>query len=220
MNALYYPFHLCHKLTLDRLLAEFEIVHFRYFMALQLTPMMGTTAFPDRMGDYYPDELHAGRMIQGHNVSGPLTPDNELAINRDLADPQWRRFFQEFILNDYRFQRGLFADSQEGTSEHSGDPRKPEWLQFRDSEWATRSVDVETIQALSRQRLHGTDSAYFDYGWALIKTAASLIYTIQISQQSNLVAATDSSAHHHLLARTCERDSVPLKHVLVKRAGH
>jgi len=220
MNALYYPFHLCHESTLDHLLEENQIVHFRDFMALQLTPMMGTTAFPDRMGDYYPEQLQAGHIVQGHNVSGPLAPDIVLAINRDLADPQWRNAFQEFILNDHRFQRGLFADSKEGTSKHSGYPPKPEWLQFRDIEWAARFVDVETTQALSRQRLHGTDAAHFDYGWALIKTAASLIYTIQISQQLNLVAVTDSSAHHHLLARTCERDRVTLKNLCVKREGY
>ena len=156
----------------------------------------------------------------GHNVSGPLAPDMVLDINRDLADPQWRSSFQKFILNDSRFQHGLFADSQEGISEHSGYPPKPEWLQFRDIEWATRSIDVETTQALSRQRLHGTDAAQFEYGWALIKTAASLIYTIQITQQRNLVAVTDSSAHHHLLAWTCERDGITLKNICVKREGY
>ena len=47
MNALYYPFHLCHDHTLSRLLTDFSTVHFRDFMTLQLTPMVGTTAFPD-----------------------------------------------------------------------------------------------------------------------------------------------------------------------------
>lgn len=54
MKALYYPFHLCHEKTPHRLLADFEQVHFRDFLALQLTSMVGTTAFPDRMGDSYP----------------------------------------------------------------------------------------------------------------------------------------------------------------------
>ncbi|MCZ6798878.1 MAG: hypothetical protein O7F12_00165, partial [Nitrospirae bacterium] len=72
MNALFYPFHLCHEQTLHILLVDFEHIHFRDFMALQLTPLMGTTAFPDRMGDYYPNLLKKGRLIQGHSVSGRM----------------------------------------------------------------------------------------------------------------------------------------------------
>ena len=111
MNALYYPFHLCHERTLEHLLKEYTIVHFRDFMALQLTPFMGTTAFPDRMGDYYPQLLEAGRIIQGHNVSGTLPPDVIAAVNHDLADPTWRSIFHEALSDDYRFQGTLFDES-------------------------------------------------------------------------------------------------------------
>jgi hypothetical protein len=220
MNALYYPFHLCHERTLEQLLEKYHTIHFRDFMALQLTPMMGTTAFPDRMGDYYPQLLKAGRIAQRHNLSGPITADTALAVNRDLADAQWRNYFQESLVKDRRFQRGLFGAPKEGTTGPIGTPSKPEWLQFSDMEWATRSFDVGTVQALSRQRLRGEESAQFEYGWALIKTSASLIYTMHLCHQLKLLAATDSSAHYYLLARNCERDEVTLENICVKREGY
>lgn len=220
MNALFYPFHLCHERTLTCLLTDYQIVYFRDFMALQLTPMMGTTAFPDRMGDYHHEHLKSGRILQGFDVSGSLNPETVSAVNRDLADSQWRHLFQESLLNDRRFQRGLFADPKEGITKHSQAPLKPEWLKFREKEWGNTSFDVETIQALSRRRLHGEDATRFEYGWAMIKTSASLIYTIQLCHQLNLVAVTDSSAHYHLLARISDRDRVALENIHVKREGY
>jgi hypothetical protein len=220
MHALYYPFHLCHERTLDLLLEKYEIVHFRDFMALQLTRMMGTTAFPDRMGDYHPEYLKAGRIVQGHNLCGAISPATALAINRDLADPQWRNYFQESILKDHRFQRGLFGEAQQKTTGAIEPAPTAEWLQFSERGWALRSFDVETVQALSRQRLHGEAAPQFEYGWALIKTAASLVYTIQLCHQLQLVAVTDSSAHHQLLMQTCERDQIDLDNSCVKREGY
>lgn len=220
MNALFYPFHLCHDQTLERLLHDYQTVYFRDFMALQLTPMMGTTAFPDRMGDYHPEYLKAGRILQGYNVSGSLTPDTISAVNRDFADSLWRHLFQESLLNDRRFQRGLFADPNEETTARPATHIKPEWLKFSEKEWGATPFDVEAIQTLSRQRLHGKDEDRFEYGWALIKTSASLIYTIELCHQLNLVAVTDSTAHHQLLARTCDRDGIRLENQCLKREGY
>jgi len=220
MHALYYPFHLCHDRTVERLLADYQTVHFRDFMALQLTPMMGTTAFPDRMGDYHPELLKAGQIVQGYNLSGSMKPETVSAVNRDLADHQWRGIFQESLLDDRRFQRGLFADPQDPKTQSPEAQHDPEWLQFRGMEWTDTPFQVETVQTLSRHRLQGEKAAYFEYGWALIKTAASLIYTIQLCQQMKLVAATDSASHHCLLAQTCERDQIELKNSCVKREGY
>ena len=85
-HALFYPFHLCHPDTLARLLTRFATVHFRDFMALQLTPMAGMTAFQDRMGMSFPDLIESGRLVQGYDVSGPLPPTVAAAIDRDLHD--------------------------------------------------------------------------------------------------------------------------------------
>ncbi len=220
MHALYYPFHLCHDRTVERLLADYQTVHFRDFMALQLTPMMGTTAFPDRMGDYHPELLKAGRIVQGYNLSGSMKPETALAVNRDLADHQWRGLFQEALLNDHRFQRGLFADPQDSKTQPPDAQHDPEWLQFRGKEWADTPFRVETVQTLSRHRLQGEEATRFEYGWALIKTAVSLIYTIQLCHRLDLVAVTDSTSHHHLLARTCNRDQIMLKNSCMKRKGY
>ena len=186
-------------------------------MALQLTPMMGTTAFPDRMGDNYPQLLHAGRIVQGHNLSGPMTSDTIQSINRDLADSQWRTQFQKSLQLDRRFQRGLFGNPTiEGLEgEKMGPLSQDEWKQFRDKEWAVRSYDVELVRALSRARHQREESAKLDYGWALIKTSAALFYTIQLCHQLHAVAATDLEAHYQLLARTCRRDGTALENILV-----
>lgn len=220
MHALYYPFHLCHDRTLERLLADYQAVHFRDFMALQLTPLMGTTAFPDRMGDYHPELFKAGRIVQGYNLSGSMKPETMSAVNRDLADYPWRGLFQASLLNDRRFQRGLFADPQDLNAQPPNAQHDPEWLQFQEMEWADTPFQVETVQTLSRQRLQGKEAAYFEYGWAMIKTSASLIYTIQLCHQLNLGAATDSASHHRLLTQTCERDQIMLKNSCVKREGY
>ena len=62
--------------------------------------------------------------------------------------------------------------------------------------------------------------AHFEYGWALLKTAVSLIYTIELCHQLNLPAVTDSSSHYHLLANTCEREQISLINTSIKRAGY
>ena len=220
MNALYYPFHLCHDHTLSRLLTDFSTVHFRDFMALQLTPMVGTTAFPDRMGDDHPELLQTGRIAQGYDVSGALSSETINAVNRDLADVQWRGIFQKSLMNNSRFQRGLFPEAGNPQGEPGKTQPEPEWVQFYEIEWANTPFQVETVQALSRQRPGGKDTAHFEYAWALVKTAASLFYTIQLCHQLNVSAVTDSSAHYHLLAHTCEREQIPLKNTCVKREGY
>ena len=219
MNALYYPFHLCHERTLERLLEDYATVHFRDFMALRLTPLMGTTAFPDRMGDYHPEHLKAGRIIQGYDLSGSMAQKFVSAVNQDLTDLQWRQRFHKSMLNDRRFQRGLFPEAQDiAGSAH--DENGPVWLQFQEERWENELLDVEIVQALSRKRLEGHQARQFEYGWAMIKTAASLIYTIQLCHQLKLIAVTDSAAHYHLLVHTCSREHTKLENVHLKPKGY
>jgi hypothetical protein len=220
MDALYYPFHLCHERTLQQLLHDYPRVHFRDFMALQLTPLMGIAAFPDRMGDYYPHLLETGKIVQGHNVSGPLTPAMTTAVNRDIADSRWRSIFHEALRHDRYFQRGLVAFSQDnhGRSSVAADAAGLSALQQPERECAPYTV--ETLQALSRRRIPGDQTLEWEYGFGLIKTSAALLYTIQLCRQLDLAAVTDSAAHHQLLVRTCQRDIVPLIHHYVKREGY
>jgi len=114
-HALFYPFHLCHHETLAQLLARFATVHFRDFMALQLTPMSGMTAFQDRMGMSFPDLVDSGRLVQGYDVSGLLSPALAAAIDRDLRDPLWRARFHQALRRDRPFGVHAFTKRFAGT---------------------------------------------------------------------------------------------------------
>ncbi len=220
MNALYYPFHLCHEQTLHQILKDYSHVHFLDFMALQLTPLMGATGFPDRMGDYYSDLLESGRIIQGHDVSGLLSPAMVTGVNQDLADPLWRSIFHEALKDDRRFQRGLVSFSQDSQGRSSVPTDSALLVAFQQPEREFVPYTVETLQAMSRRRLPERENLAFEYGFGLIKTSAALLYSIQLCGQLGLVAVTDSPGHHQLLTRTCLRDSVELSNFCVKREGY
>ena len=179
-------------------------------MALQLTPMMGATAFPDRMGDYYPTLLNTGQIVQGYNLNGWMTDTTIAAINHDISDPKWRDIFHRALKNDSRFQRGLFPEDQK--------PTEP--LVANEMEWEKKPFHVEAVQALAQHRQEGTEAIDFEYGWALIKTAASLVYTTQLCQEFDLVAATDSTCHFHLLEQTFKREQIVLTNFCLKREGY
>jgi hypothetical protein len=49
-----------------------------------------------------------------------------------------------------------------------------------------------------------------DYGFALLKTSAALVYTVQLAIAHGLAVATDSAPHHALLGRTLKRERVIL----------
>lgn len=220
MNALYYPFHLCHERTLNHLVEEYKTVHFRDFMALQLTPLMGTTAYPDRMGDYYPELLTSGRIIQGHDVSGPMNAEVMAAVNRDLEDSKWRGLFHEALQENYRFQRGLFDVPQLSKRGDSKSDDSSVLSMFTSPDWRTRAYQVETVRTLSRRAFTEEDGPAYEYGWAMVKTSASLVQTIRICQEWKLVAATDSSAHAQLLICTCEREGIQLTNSCIPREGY
>ena len=220
MHALYYPFHLCHERILYRLLEDYESLHFRDFMALQLTPFMGTTAFPDRMGDYYPELLETGRIVQGHNVSGSMSRTVIDAVDRDLADSLWRSLFHAALQHDYRFQRGLFGVSELPRIGSSVAGHTSVLSKFASNHWPDKPYRVDTVKTLSRTSFTQEDGPGFEYGWALVKTAAALVYTIRLCHQFELSAVTDSPSHSRLLAQTCERDHLELSNACVAREGY
>ena len=221
MDAFYYPFHLCHQRTLHRMLQDYSRVHFRDFMALQLTPMMGMTAFTDRMGDAFPDLLKAGRILQGHKVSGPLSPAMVVAVNRDLEDDGWRLIFHQALTSDDRFQRGLFRPrmDQQG-KDHQMFDIEDILLVLTKPELALATFTVESLQVMSRKQRHQVSDAAFDYGMAILATSASLQYTIQLCHQHNLVAVTDSPSHNELLFRICEREKMSFSNRCLSRKGY
>ncbi len=217
-HALYYPFHLCHPETLRQLLERFATVHFRDFMALQLTPMSGMTAFQERMGRDFPELIATGRLVQGYNVSGPLAPDIIADIDHDLADKEWRRRFHEAFCRNRRFQRGLFDLTHSMRIGKTAVPGPAALLQLMDDEFQRRPFKVEDIQRLSRTPLTTEFGYRFEYGLALIKTSASLIYTGQLATKHDLIPATDSPAHFELFGYTLQRDHrAPANHLVIRQ---
>lgn len=219
-EALFYPFHLCHERTLEQLLAQFTRVHFRDYMALQLSPFFGTTAYPDRMGDLYPTLMASGRLAQGYNVSGPLSPETATAIDRDLSDPTWRELFHTALREDCRFQRGLFDEAliAESSSSYADEPST--LTRLRKDDFQAAPFTDGNIGQLSRQRLAGTQADMFDYGLSLLKTSASLVYTVHLAAAQRLAVATDSHAHFTLLARMAERDGINIENQWIERSGY
>lgn len=219
-QALYYPFHLCHEKTLRRLLEDYASVHFRDYMALQLTPLHGTTAYPDRMGERFPHLLREGRIVQGYNVSGPLDGDLSSAVDRDLADPVWRQRFHLALSEDRRFQRGLFGTAHAVQIGGTAVPGPAALLRLLDQARQAEPWSVTALRELAGRATTPEDGFRYEYGLALVKTSASLRHTIRLAHQHHLVAVTDSPPHFDLLVRSCQRERVALQNHLVAREGY
>ncbi|HSN04349.1 MAG TPA: hypothetical protein VLS44_05155, partial [Nitrospira sp.] len=190
------------------------------YMALRLSPFSGTTAYEDRMGGFFPELVTDGRIIQGYNVSGPLTDETRNAIDRDLADRDWRTLFHQAFKEDRRVQRGLFDPTHAMSIGRDLVPGPAALLRLMSPEFQQHPFTVQEVRELSENRLAGEAAYRFEYGLALIKTAAALRYTIALTNTHHLAAATDSSAHCHLLSRTLAREGLTLSNHLVIRTGY
>jgi len=219
-HALFYPFHLCHPDTLARLLTRFATVHFRDFMALQLTPMSGMTAFQDRMGMSFPDLIESGRLVQGYDVSGPLPPTVADAVDRDLRDPLWRARFHIALRRDRRLQHGLFEPSHSLRIGDSLVPRPAALLRLMDDSFRQHAYDLGRVRALSKSSVTLEEGYHFEYGLALVKTSASLVYTQTLAMAHKLQPVTDSPAHFSLYAQSCVRENWQRTNHLLIRLGY
>ncbi|HJS66057.1 MAG TPA: hypothetical protein VJ760_01830 [Nitrospiraceae bacterium] len=219
-HALFYPFHLCHPETLARLLTRFATVHFRDFMALQLTPMSGVTAFQDRMGMSFPDLIESGRLIQGYDVSGPLSSTVAAVIDRDLRDPLWRACFHAALRRDRRLQRGLFEPSHSLRIGDSLVPGPAALLRLMDDSFRQQAFDLDQVRALSKRTITLEEGYHYEYGLALVKTSASLVYTQVLALEHHLQPVTDSPAHFALYAQSSVRENWPRTNHLLIRTGY
>lgn len=215
-HTLYYPFHLCHERTLRRLLEDYATVHFRDSMAQQVTSMSELPAYENRMGDQFPDLVRSGRIVQGCR-SGPPDEETNISIDRDLADPAWRSLFHEGLKEDRRFQRGLFDCSHGMRIGSMLVPGPAALLCLMDESRLHQPFTVQDLKTLSWRRLSGEDGYRYEYGMALVKTAASLVCTVRFCLQHRLEAVTDSPVHFRLLDRTRGREQLPLTHHLIPR---
>ncbi|MBI4400034.1 MAG: hypothetical protein HY581_00195 [Nitrospirae bacterium] len=218
--ALYYPFHLCHERTLRSLLEEYASVHFRDYMALRVTAMSGTTAYMDRMGDAHPELVASGRIVQGYSVSGPLDAEAITAVNRDLEDDAWRSQFHIALLADRRFQRGLFDLSHGVRIGRSMVPGPAALLRLAEEPRQRRAYSVQELQRLSERQLSLEEGYDYEYALALVKTSASLAYTVRLCLRHGLEAVTDSKAHFRLLQQTLARDQLTLTNRWIPRQGY
>lgn len=218
-GALFYPFHLCAPRTLDALLARYHAIHFRDYMALRLTPLMGTMAYQDRMGDEHPSLVESGRLVQGYPVSGPLDPSAIAAVDRDLGNRHWRTLFHNALRNDRRFQRGLFDLTHAMQIGQNLVPGPAALLRLMEPGRTDRPYSVAIVQTLAKPVLSLEEAYEFEYGLALLKTAAAQIYTIRLAQNYNLSAVTDSRSHFTLLNHTLEHEGVTLNNEYVDMAG-
>lgn len=216
-NALFYPFHLCAPDTLEQMLARYGSIHFRDYMALRLTPFMGTTAYQDRMGDDYPTLVTSGRIVQGHPVSGPLDEAATAQVNRDLVDSHWRALFHAGLQEDRRFQRGLFDLTHAMRIGSALVPGPAALLRLLEPERATGICSVALVQLLARPAVTLDEAYQFEYGLALMKTAAAQVYTIRLARAHELVPVTDSRTHHALLSQTMAREGIDLPNHYIDR---
>jgi hypothetical protein len=219
-KALFYPFHLCHEQTLQRLLDQYQSVHFRDFMALQLTPMSGTTAYADRMGNFHEDLVKDGRIVQGYAVSGALDDEMVAAIDQDLADTAWRILFHTAFTSDRRFQRGLLDITHGTRIGETMVPGPAAFLELSRESWRETPFTVQRIRDLSHTQSRLAEGYAYEYGMAVMKTSASLIYTIRLARRHELECVTDSEYHYRLLEQTSDREHIKIVNQWIKREGY
>lgn len=189
-------------------------------MALQLTPMAGVSAFHDRMGADFPDLVASGRLVQGYDVSGPLTNDLIAEIDRDLSDRTWRQLFHSALCHDRRFQRGLFDLTHSMQIGKTTVPGAAALLNLTEAAFQQHPFRVKDIQALSSVSLTVEQGYRFEYGLALIKTSASLVYTDRLAHRHHLQIVTDSPAHFALFEHSAGRDDRKWANHLLVRQGY
>ncbi|MBH0183920.1 MAG: hypothetical protein HP477_00445, partial [Nitrospira sp.] len=128
-----------------------------------------------------------------------------------LTDSTWRTLFHEALVENRRFQRGLFDGADITGRDKDGATEPALMARLKDVSFETTPFTVADIRELSRRRPIGKEADLFDYGLALLKTSASLVYTIQLATANQLAVATDSRAHFTLLTRFVERTGVTIE---------
>jgi len=95
-------------------------------------------------------------------------------IDRDLADPEWRRIFQAALRSTPRFRRG-FAEHGEDAAGFGS---------LLDQRWETDPMSLAEVRRMSCHKLDPERALAFEYGLMLVKTSAALWYTIRLCQRA------------------------------------
>jgi hypothetical protein len=83
-----------------------------------------------------------------------------------------------------------------------------------------QAYDFDQVRALSTKSLTCEDGFHYEYGVALVKTSASLVYTQTLALAHQLEPVTDSHAHFSLYAQSCLREHWPRTNYLLIREGY
>jgi hypothetical protein len=89
-----------------------------------------------------------------------------------------------------------------------------------DDSFRQHSYALDQVRALSKRRLTLEEGYHYEYGLALVKTSASLVYTQTLALTNQLEPVTDSPAHFALYAQSCVRENWPKTNLLVIRVGY
>jgi hypothetical protein len=89
-----------------------------------------------------------------------------------------------------------------------------------DDSFRQQSYDLDQVRALSKRNLTLEEGYHYEYGLALVKTSASLVYTQTLALAHQLQPATDSPAHFTLYAQSCIRENWLRTNHLLIRAGY
>jgi hypothetical protein len=89
-----------------------------------------------------------------------------------------------------------------------------------DDSFRQQAYDLARVRALSKSGVTLEEGYHFEYGLALVKTSASLVYTQTLALAHQLQPVTDSPAHFTLYALSCVRESWLRTNHLLIRAGY
>jgi hypothetical protein len=89
-----------------------------------------------------------------------------------------------------------------------------------DDSFRQQAYDLDQVRALSKRNITLEEGYHYEYGLALVKTSASLVYTQTLALAHQLQPVTDSPAHFTLYAQSCIRENWLRTNHLLIRAGY
>src|SRR5262249_18490625 len=99
-------------------------------------------------------------------------------------------------------------------------PGPAAFLRLMDDSFGQQAYDLDLVRAFAKTDMTLADGYDFEYGLALVKTSASLVYTQILAQAHGIQPVTDSRAHFALYARSCLRENWPRINHLLIRTGY
>ena len=89
-----------------------------------------------------------------------------------------------------------------------------------DDSFRQHAYDLGLVRGLPNSSLTLEEGYEFEYGLALVKTSASLVYTQTLALAHQLQPVTDSFSHFALYANSCIREHWPKTNHWLIRTGY